>query len=224
LSWSSRFLFCLNSRDEITITGETGCFLYILYKKIILNLCNLAIQHNCGQQTQLSKTLVHNLFSRRSIKAGVRNLGTKMTKKFITTAFAIATFLVPLTAAAQAPNGPPPGRGPHNRPPQQHVQQPKKHRSNNDALIIGGAVGFVAGILAGSANGQQPAPPPPHGHRPPPPPPAYGHRPPPPHGRDNFAPWTPRWHQWCSQRYRSFDPRSGTFIGRDGREYFCEVR
>ncbi|MGO4843483.1 BA14K family protein, partial [Rhizobiaceae sp. 2RAB30] len=29
------------------------------------------------------------------------------------------------------------------------------------------------------------------------------------------------WIDRCSRRYPSFDPRTGTFIGRDGREYYC---
>ncbi len=27
---------------------------------------------------------------------------------------------------------------------------------------------------------------------------------------------------YCAQRYRSYDPGSGTFIGRDGRRYRCQ--
>jgi len=34
-------------------------------------------------------------------------------------------------------------------------------------------------------------------------------------------PWTDDWYAYCSSRYRSFDPRSGTFIGYDGYERFC---
>jgi hypothetical protein len=26
---------------------------------------------------------------------------------------------------------------------------------------------------------------------------------------------------YCAQHYRSYDPRSGTFVGRDGRRYSC---
>ncbi len=36
-----------------------------------------------------------------------------------------------------------------------------------------------------------------------------------------LEPWTPQWARYCSYRYRSFDPSSGTFIGNDGREHFC---
>jgi hypothetical protein len=37
----------------------------------------------------------------------------------------------------------------------------------------------------------------------------------------SYEPWTQSWYDYCSQRYRSFNPRSGTFIGYDGREHFC---
>lgn len=36
-----------------------------------------------------------------------------------------------------------------------------------------------------------------------------------------MRPWTRSWMRYCSQRYRSFDPSTGTFIGYDGREHFC---
>src|SRR5690606_22423117 len=36
-----------------------------------------------------------------------------------------------------------------------------------------------------------------------------------------LQPWTPSWYQACNQRYRSFDPSSGTFMGYDGHRHFC---
>ena len=42
---------------------------------------------------------------------------------------------------------------------------------------------------------------------------------------DDYAgglePWSAEWYDYCSDRYRSFNPRSGTFIGYDGGEHFC---
>ncbi|MCS4089031.1 BA14K family protein [Rhizobium sp. BK176] len=38
-----------------------------------------------------------------------------------------------------------------------------------------------------------------------------------------LRPWSPGWYRWCDARYRSFDPRSGTYIDRTGRQRFCEV-
>lgn len=37
-------------------------------------------------------------------------------------------------------------------------------------------------------------------------------------------PWSPQWHNYCQTRYRSFDGRSGTFLGYDGRRHFCVAR
>jgi hypothetical protein len=34
-------------------------------------------------------------------------------------------------------------------------------------------------------------------------------------------PWTEDWYAYCSSRYRSFNPRSGTYLGYDGYEHFC---
>ncbi|WP_222344415.1 BA14K family protein [Rhizobium leguminosarum] len=39
--------------------------------------------------------------------------------------------------------------------------------------------------------------------------------------RTAVEPWSPQWQRYCSYRYRSFDPRSGTYIGYDGRSHFC---
>lgn len=36
-----------------------------------------------------------------------------------------------------------------------------------------------------------------------------------------LEPWSPDWYDYCSDRYRSFNPRSGTFLGYDGEEHFC---
>lgn len=34
-------------------------------------------------------------------------------------------------------------------------------------------------------------------------------------------PWTPSWYAYCDNRYRSFNPDTGTFTGYDGRTHFC---
>ena len=40
---------------------------------------------------------------------------------------------------------------------------------------------------------------------------------------DGYAlePWTREWVRYCSDRYRTFDARSGTFTGYDGQQHFC---
>ena len=42
--------------------------------------------------------------------------------------------------------------------------------------------------------------------------------------RQLLKPWTGPWYRWCDARYRSFDPRTGTFRDRDGQIRFCEAR
>lgn len=41
---------------------------------------------------------------------------------------------------------------------------------------------------------------------------------------NKYAPWSPSWYQYCQNRYRSFNPTTGTFRGYDGRDHFCVVR
>ncbi len=50
-----------------------------------------------------------------------------------------------------------------------------------------------------------------------PPPPAY-------YGPAAYGPepWTPDWYTYCAQRYRSFNPHTGYFIGPDRLPYFCQ--
>jgi len=113
------------------------------------------------------------------------------------------------------------------------------HHGRNDAWV-GGAVGLATGLIVGSAiananNGPvyeerryidpayepdyyEPAP----VYRAPrrvyvEPQQQYYARP----VRTAVEPWSPQWARYCSYRYRSFDPRSGTYIGNDGRSHFC---
>jgi BA14K-like protein len=43
------------------------------------------------------------------------------------------------------------------------------------------------------------------------------------YARGSLEPWSREWYRYCRNRYRSFDPGSGTFVGYDGREHFCTV-
>lgn len=40
-------------------------------------------------------------------------------------------------------------------------------------------------------------------------------------GSYDLEPWSADWYQYCSHRYRSFDARTGTVLGSDGRRHFC---
>ncbi len=101
-----------------------------------------------------------------------------------------------------------------------------RHRSNGDA-VAAGVIGLAAGALIGSALSQprttyvQPAP----VYAAPPPPPAYYPAPPARSAsyRVGYEPWSRGWYQYCSDRYRSFNPNTGTYRGYDGRDHFCSA-
>lgn len=38
-----------------------------------------------------------------------------------------------------------------------------------------------------------------------------------------LEPWSPAWYRYCEGRYRTFDARSGTYVGYDGQEHFCNA-
>lgn len=95
--------------------------------------------------------------------------------------------------------------GPRYVAPRGHHRNYRSNRRSNSGAVIGGAIaGIAAGaIIAGAANSQpryvQQAP--------------VQYRP---------QPWTQEWYQYCSQRYRSFDPRSGTFQPYNGPRRMCQ--
>lgn len=42
-------------------------------------------------------------------------------------------------------------------------------------------------------------------------------------GGYGIEPWSRDWYRYCSDRYRSFNPSTGTFVGYDGVTRFCEA-
>jgi hypothetical protein len=96
-----------------------------------------------------------------------------------------------------------------HRPPPPRVVIRDRDRHDDYAT---GIMGFLGGMAVGSAldnNGripvirQQPE--------------RYEPRP------VALRPWSSSWYRWCDARYRSFDPRTGTYVGFDGRKRFCEA-
>lgn len=107
-------------------------------------------------------------------------------------------------------------------------------RHHNQDVLAAGAIGLAAGLVTGSVIASQPrtvyvepepiyvepaprrvyvAPEPVYvDDYPPAPRPVYG---------AGLEPWTPEWYDYCSARYRSFNARSGTYVGYDGRSHFC---
>ncbi len=89
-------------------------------------------------------------------------------------------------------------------------------------LAVAGVLGLAAGALAvGIASQPAPAYVDPYYDD-------YGPRPVRVYPRDGYAryagefqPWSPGWYDYCSARYRSFKPRTGTFTGYDGQQHFC---
>ncbi|MBO6511456.1 MAG: BA14K family protein [Roseibium sp.] len=76
---------------------------------------------------------------------------------------------------------------------------------------VGIAGGLAAGAILGSALSQ------PRYHAPPPvyypaPAPVVVYRP---------APWSPAWYNYCSRKYRSFNPNTGYFLAYSGQYKFC---
>jgi len=97
------------------------------------------------------------------------------------------------------------------------------HHGNGAGLAAAGIFGLAAGALVGSALSQpryyyddyyQPAP-----VYVQPPPPAVVYQPAQAYYRPD--PWSPEWYSYCSERYRSFNPQTGYFLGYDGNYHFC---
>ncbi len=138
---------------------------------------------------------------------------------------AAAVTLVPMAAASQAEAG---------------DRYYRRHHHNGDAIALG-VLGLATGVIVGSAL----ASPPPQrrvyvDRGPvsvyddqdyyvddyPPPPPRQVYRPRPVYQQPVYQsysvePWTGAWYEYCSQRYRSFNSRTGTYIGYDGQSHFC---
>lgn len=94
----------------------------------------------------------------------------------------------------------------------------RHHRHNNGDAVAAGVLGLAVGALAAGALSQPRYYEPDYTYVQPRryarPAPVYVER----YGAE---PWSPAWYRYCENRYRSFDPRSGTFIGYDGMEHFC---
>lgn len=107
----------------------------------------------------------------------------------------------------------------------QYNRVERLHHGSNGDLAVAGILGLAAGALAVGLASRQPTYREPvydNPYRRPRPQPVRDYYPPAP---DVYAgslePWSAAWYQYCVDRYRSFDPRSGTYMGYDGERRFC---
>ncbi|MDH3581881.1 MAG: BA14K family protein [Hyphomicrobiales bacterium] len=109
------------------------------------------------------------------------------------------------------------------------MSQPAEARSRAPAIIAGIAAGAIIAGIATSHHRRRHyehprayyyAPPPPRRYYAPPV--SYSHSYAPSYGHSYApAPWTDAWYDYCLRKYRSFDPRSGTFQPYHGPRRLC---
>lgn len=135
------------------------------------------------------------------------------TKSIIAAALSGALLLPTISVAEAGPYHRGHGGGYHG-----HHHQPKPHvkkRDNTGAAVAAGIIGLAAGaiILGATSQASRPAP----VYVPPAPPrgPAYP-------AQVGYQPWSPAWYQYCSAKYRSFNPQTGTFTTYQGVQKFCQ--
>src|SRR5690606_18632449 len=86
------------------------------------------------------------------------------------------------------------------------------HEHSSGDAFVAGMMGLALGaIIAGAAAAPEPVYDLPADYYPAPPAPLDG----------TLEPWTPAWYDWCARRFRSFDAKSGTYMGFDGKRHFC---
>lgn len=105
------------------------------------------------------------------------------------------------------------------------------HRGGGGDAVAAGVIGLATGAIIGGVIANS-GPryeerryydaPPPRYYRPQPvyrpaPQPVYREY------RGSYEPWTREWYRYCGDRYRSFNPSTGTFVGYDGVTRFCEA-
>ena len=86
------------------------------------------------------------------------------------------------------------------------------HGHHHGNAAVAGIVGFGIGTLFGSALAtpryDAPAP-------------RVYYAPAPVVGTHGLVPWSAEWYAYCDDRYRSFNPKTGYFLGYDGEYHFC---
>jgi len=142
---------------------------------------------------------------------------TTITKRVLAIALTGA-LLAPTLSTAEA--GPRHGwnnhrGGAHHHQPRRHHGGHKKKRDDVGAAVAAGIIGLAAGaILLGATSQPSYAAPAPDYYPPAPYP-----------GRvsgTGYQPWSPAWYDYCSGKYRSFNPSTGTYTTYQGEQRFCQ--
>jgi hypothetical protein len=156
----------------------------------------------------------------------------------------LSALTIPLTASAQdifIQRGQDRDSNWQNSPPSRYdrdhrsQQWRNKDRHKDRDLAIGIIGGLAAGaIIGGVINDQPPRYPPPPRFEPrrdyyyQPMPPRYPPPRPIPEYRGDATmagqPWSRQWRDFCSNRYRTFNPNTGTYLGSDGKWHFCTIQ
>jgi hypothetical protein len=143
-------------------------------------------------------------------------------RRFVSAATAgalmLGTVMAGATGASAAPiSAAPIGKMPSATVDTSMVEQVRhrrygRHHNRNRGRNVGIALGAAGLVLGLSALASRPSYGDPYYDRP-----AYGYGP----VGYRAAPWSPAWYDYCSSRYRSFNPRTGYFKGYDGQFHFC---
>jgi len=150
-----------------------------------------------------------------------------ITSKRLIAAALSGALLLPTFAAAEA--GPRNGwhenrgwhdnRGGHYKPRHGSHGKHNGHKNNGNvgAAVAAGVIGLAAGaILLGATSQPRYAGPPSANYYPPAPYPGRVY------GTVGYQPWSPAWYQYCSSKYRSFNPSTGTYTTYGGEQRFCQ--
>lgn len=128
----------------------------------------------------------------------------------------------------------------YNERRREHRRHKNKNKINTGEAVAIGVIGLAAGVILGEAlSGPDYVAPAPRSYQPPRPayhpprpaaayqPPVVAYNPPPsyPAPQPVYAapqPWSPAWFAYCTKKYRSFNPNTGTYRTYSGKNRFCQ--
>ena len=105
----------------------------------------------------------------------------------------------------------------HRKHHRKHRRHERKRKNDNvGAAVAAGIIGLAAGaILLNATRPSYAAPPINPGYAPAPPRGTV-------YGQVGYQPWSPAWYQYCTAKYRSFNPSTGTYTTYRGEQKFCQ--